>query len=421
MSLMLRLQVLAIAMAASSIPYVRLQLGAVMPTDALWAHHLAVGAFVAWWIGTIVWIRSRGPIDDTPDGWYPHSLWVFWLGNISTIAASGIAMSYAGPEMRLINALLCAAPVAVEVIGTVRSPVYGRRGLLGTLAPLGIPVGLTAWFLLSDAPERHVVVVFYAAFTAGLLLLREYLQNLVDTAYAAQQDAEAVRDSRTRFLASASHDLGQPLQAARLSFDQALRLEPGAARERAVGRTHWALDAMEQQLRQILDHLRLEAQQIAPAILDVRLGSMFARLAELHEPAARLAGAVVVAVDSDLVVRGDPALLERSLGNFVANAVRHAQARRVLIGARRRGHQVVAWVIDDGRGIAEADRGGLFEEYVQGTRAPGEIRGGFGLGLASARRMAELMGGQAGHEPRWRNGSAFWLALPRAAPAAKRA
>lgn len=413
MSLMLRLQVLAIAVAAASIPFVRIHLGDAMPAWALLTHNLAVGIFVLWWSVSIAWIRSRGPIDDTPDGWYPHTLKVFWFGNVSTVIASWMAMPYGSPELRLMNALLCVSPVAVEVIGTVRTPTYGRRGLMGTLAPLGIPIGLSAWYLASQDPLRWAVVAFYATFTAGLLLLREFLQSIVDTGYAAKAEAEAARDSKARFLAAASHDLGQPLQAARLFFDQAVRSRSTAEREAAEARVDWAFGSMEQQLRQMLDHLKLDARAVEPRIQNVPLGAIVARLAELHEAAARLAGARIVALPTSLQVQGDPALIERALGNLLANAIRHASARRILVGARRRGDRVRLWVIDDGRGIAEADRAGLFEDYVQGAWAAGdEVRGGFGLGLASTRRMARLMDGDAGHDPRWRRGSAFWLELP---------
>ena len=142
---------------------------------------------------------------------------------------------------------------------------------------------------------------------------------------------------------------------------------------------------------------------------------MSARVAELNEPAARLAGVEVHALPSRLEARADPALTERALGNLVANSLRHAKARRVLVGARRRAGRVRRWVIDDGVGIAPADAPRLFEDYVQGSNHGDEIRGGFGLGLSSARRMAGLMGGDVGLDAKWTAGSAFWLEL-RTAP-----
>lgn len=413
MSLSLRVHAIAIAVAAASVGFVHLELGSKIPPGDMLAYDVVEWAFISWWAVSLAWRRLRGIADDTPDGWYGYNLQVFWFGNLATVVSFWISMPYADAETRLMTAMLCMSPIVIEAIGTVRTPSYGRRGLLGTLVPLVIPLGVAGWYLLSDDRHRFSVAGFLPVFTFCLLLIREMFQRAVDAVYAAQLAAEAMRDERTRFLAAASHDLAQPLQAARLSLDQAERAEGAAARKRAVGRVHWALDAMEQQLRLMLDHLRLDAGQVSAAVEDVALSGPIAHVAEMHEPAARLAGVSLEAVTSALSVRGDGALIERVLGNFVVNALRHAHARRVLIGARRRGDAVRLWVMDDGRGVPEADRARLFEEYVQGGWREREIRGGFGLGLASARRMAELMGGRVGHEPAWRGG-AFWLELPRA-------
>ena len=114
-----------------------------------------------------------------------------------------------------------------------------------------------------------------------------------------------------------------------------------------------------------------------------------------------------------LTVRADTDLVERALSNLADNAIRHAKASRVLIGARVRVGRVRLWVIDDGVGVAEADRRHLFDDYVQGSDHGDEVRGGFGLGLASVRRIAGLMGGDTGLDPGWRKGAAFFLELPR--------
>ena len=223
---------------------------------------------------------------------------------------------------------------------------------------------------------------------------------------------EAARDARTRFLASASHDLGQPLQAARLFFDQVLQSPAGPVRERAVRNVRWAFDTTEHLLGQMLDHLRLESGEVEARLEPLPLGPLIARVAEMHEPAARLKNLDINALPSRLVAMADRTLVERALGNLLINAIRHAEARRVLVGARRRGDRLRLWVIDNGVGIPDADRARLFEDHVQGSNHGDEIRGGFGLGLASCRRIAELMGAAAGHEPRWTNGAAFWIDLP---------
>ena len=132
----------------------------------------------------------------------------------------------------------------------------------------------------------------------------------------------------------------------------------------------------------------------------------------MNEPAAALANVSIHAMPCRLVVRADPALVRRALGNLIGNAIRHAKAKRILIGARRRGSSVRLWVIDDGTGIPAIDIQRLFEDYVQGSDHGADIRGGFGLGLATTRRLARLVGGDAGLEPDWVSGAAFWLELP---------
>jgi hypothetical protein len=239
------------------------------------------------------------------------------------------------------------------------------------------------------------------------------VQRAVDRAYAATQQVAAERDAKTRFLTSASHDLGQPLQAAQLFFDDVMDARTQPEREAAGRRVTWALESAQELLRRMLDHLKLEAGAVTPKLRAVPVGTLIARMAEMHEPSARLAGVDIVALPSRLAARADPDLVDRALGNLVANAIRHAKARRLLIGARRRAGRVRLWVIDDGVGIAEADAPRLFDDYVQGAHGD-EVRGGFGLGLASARRMAALMGGAVGLDRAWRRGSAFWLELPAA-------
>jgi signal transduction histidine kinase len=413
MSLMARLQLFAIFVAASSLVFDHVALGHVAPARNLLINNLVFGAFVLWWAGSIVYIRWKEPArDDTPDGWYLHTLAVFWLGNAATATSFWLLLPYGSEATRLTAAMMMLGPVAVEAIGTVRTPPE-RRGLLGTLAPVGIPLCIIPWFLTSSDPYRITVSIFIFAFLIMMVLLRAFIQQVVDRAYAAQTEAEAARDAKSRFLAAASHDLGQPLQAARLFLDQARAAPAPQARDQAAARVDWALGAMEQQLRQMLDHLRLDAREIVLQTASTPLSLVIARATELHEPAARLAGADIIALPTRRVVQADPALVDRALGNLVANAIRHGRARRILIGARPHGRSVRLWVVDDGRGIEDIDRARLFEDFTQGLWAQGdEVRGGFGLGLSSVKRMAELMGGSAGHDPRWRGGAAFWLELP---------
>jgi signal transduction histidine kinase len=413
MNLMMRMHLIAIVVAIASMGLVHVWLGHVIPSASLALYDLIFGGFILWWTGSIIWNRVRKTVtDDTADGWYDHTLSVFWVGNAAVVATFWISMSYASEALQLLVTMMCLGTMTVEAIGTVRTPTYGRRGLWGTLAPLGVPAGLIAWYAQSGAEFAIPVIAWLIAFCATLLIMRETLQRSVDAAWRAKRAAEAARDARSQFLASASHDLAQPLQAARLFFDQVLQSPEGAQRDRSIRNVRWAFDTTENLLGQMLDHLQLESGEVTARIEPVALGPLVAGVAEMHEPSARLAHLDIVAMPTRLIAQCDRTLTERALGNLVSNAIRHAKARRLLIGVRRQLGRVRIWVIDDGVGISEADRPRLFEDHVQGSNHGDEIRGGFGLGLASTRRMAGLMKGAVGHEPRWTRGSAFWIELP---------
>ena len=340
---------------------------------------------------------------------------VIWGGNAVLVFGFWLSMPYADEAVRMLCVAGVFATVATEVLGAIERPPARRRMVF---SPLALPISTALYFIVHWERFSLIVAPFSIAYAFNVMMLRGVVQRAVDRTHAARQTAEmalaevaAERDAKTRFLTSASHDLGQPLQAARLFFDQAMRAPDAARREAAARRVTWAFDATEQLLRQMLDHLRLESAAVEPRLERLAVGPLIARIAEMNEPAARLAGVSLLALPSRHHATADPALVERALGNLVANGVRHAKARRVLVGARRQGDRLRLWVIDDGVGIADADAAHIFEDYVQGSDHGDEIRGGFGLGLASARRMAGLMGGQVGLDRKWTHGSAFWLEL----------
>jgi signal transduction histidine kinase len=224
--------------------------------------------------------------------------------------------------------------------------------------------------------------------------------------------AASERDAKTRFIAAASHDLQQPLQAASLFFESALETADLSARAKATAGARAAFASTQALIGQMLDNLRLEAGVVTAKRETVALSALLYTVAAEHEPAARAAGMRLIVVGDTPPVIADEALLRRALGNLVGNAIRHGQGERVLLGARRRGATAELWVIDDGNGIAAIDRARLFDDYAQGSDHSGQLRGGFGLGLASVRRSLALMGGTAELEPRWTDGAAFRLTLP---------
>lgn len=378
-----------------------------------------VAVFVLAWLGLLAnSARPAGTAEIARRRWRLCNQFVSLAGTVVVVAGFWLGAAYADQTLVLVVVVYQVGVVTFVVMGSVRRPPV-QPGL--ALQILVIPASIGLWYALHWRPHSPAMIIFALAYGYVALSLRGALQRAVAREYAARQTAEdalarvaAEQAARSRFLASASHDLGQPLQAARLFFEQVLRSSNPAQREHAARNAMWAFESSEQLLEQMLDHLRLEAGAVKATPVQVSVSSIVARVAELHEAAARIAGTQIRAVPTRLAANADVSLAQRALGNLVANSLRHAKARRVLIGARRRAGRVRLWVIDDGVGVTEADAPQLFEDYVQGSDRPDELRGGFGLGLGSARRIAELMGGAVGLEPKWTRGAAFWLELPAA-------
>jgi len=227
------------------------------------------------------------------------------------------------------------------------------------------------------------------------------------------RDLEAANQAKARFLASASHDLRQPVVAIGLLI--------GMARERVAApdvrsmleRADEAVRALEDLLRGLLDLARFDAGTVAPRPQAVSLQALFDSI-ELHErPAAEAKGLRLRFRATSLAVRSDPLLLEQVLRNLVSNAIRYTDRGGVLIAARQRG-AARAWlqVWDSGRGIAPQHQAQVFEEFVQLENPERDRRKGVGLGLAIVRRALARLGHRLSLRSQPGRGSCFTIELP---------
>ncbi|KPF75164.1 hypothetical protein IP88_07340 [alpha proteobacterium AAP81b] len=378
---------------------------------AAWAIVAALLLVFAWRIPAVIAATAAG--DTARIDAHVHAVLAF--GSYGTIGQVFLLFPWLDTEMRMIVVIFCVATAAIIAMSSIeRLPPEMRADL----TPAIIPIGVIAWYLLHPSWPHLLVAGVVALLSLIMLQLRARLLAQVDRTREALLEAEtararllAEREAKSRFIASAWHDLGQPIQAARLFSDQARRSPSPAARATAARDADTAFAAVERQLREMLDHLRLEAGTIAPAIATLAAGPLIADAAALHAAAARHAGVRLRALPSRLLLRGDGYLAARALSNLIDNALRHAGARRVLVAARRRQATIELWVIDDGIGIAPALAPTLFDDFTQGAAT---VAGGFGLGLGSARRCARLLGGELTLSLRWCGGAAFCLALPAA-------
>lgn len=228
--------------------------------------------------------------------------------------------------------------------------------------------------------------------------------------------AERASATRSRFVAAASHDLLQPLSAAKL-FLASMRdeaLPPRAAE--AAGKTSAALESVETLLEALLDISRLESGRLAARVEPVPLGPMLARLAEEFAPLADQRGLGLRVRPTQAVALTDATWTRRILQNLIANAIRYTRTGGVLVGLRRTPGGLRVDVTDTGPGIPEAEREAIFREFHR-LNARASASEGMGLGLAIVERAAAMLGHRVMLASRLGRGSRFTLHLP-AAPVA---
>ena len=228
----------------------------------------------------------------------------------------------------------------------------------------------------------------------------------------AKSDAERANFSKTRFLAAASHDLTQPITAARLfvtSLDAALLPAPAATLVRSAEN---ALTTAESLLAGLLDISRLDAGAEEVRLEHFEIAALLEPLVGEFRLLAREKGLQLRYAPSSAVVRTDARLLRRILQNFLSNAVRYTRCGTVLIGSRRAGLRLRIEVWDSGPGIAPSRQHEIFEEFRRIEVPGGEPQRGLGLGLAIAQRTAKLLNCELALRSWPGQGSMFAITVP---------
>lgn len=223
----------------------------------------------------------------------------------------------------------------------------------------------------------------------------EALSELNQALSRATQQAEQANLGKTRFLAAASHDLLQPLNAARLLTsalsNQIHQDQPGSEQARLIDHLDSALSSAEEILGTLLDISKLDAGALAPQPRTFAITELFRALGSEFSVIAAERGLRFDMRPCRLHVHTDPQLLRRILQNFLTNAVRYTRQGRVLLGARRRAGRVRLEVWDTGPGIPKDKLTSIFEEFRRLDQG-GQGTQGLGLGLAIVERIGRLLG-----------------------------
>ncbi|WP_417790917.1 NahK/ErcS family hybrid sensor histidine kinase/response regulator [Stutzerimonas xanthomarina] len=311
----------------------------------------------------------------------------------------------------------------------IRHTLKTQQGLFGYDTRLRRKDGTAIYVimnLLLKPDEDGLVEGFVADITERklaqmrLLQLNEQLEQRVTERTLelrkARDAAEAANHSKDKYLAAASHDLLQPLNAARLLISTLRERRLPDAETNLVERAHQALEGAEDLLTDLLDISKLDQQAIKPDIDIYRLDEVLLPLVSEFQSVADAAGLGFDHYIPAYALRSDFRLLTRILRNFLSNACRYTDQGRVLLGARKRGEYLRIEVWDTGRGIEPDQMQSIFLEFNQLSVQRATERAGVGLGLAIVDRIASMLAYPIQVRSQLGRGSVFSIDVPLADP-----
>ena len=231
----------------------------------------------------------------------------------------------------------------------------------------------------------------------------------------AKAEAEAANASKTRFLAAASHDILQPLNAARLYATSLVERDRSAGVPDLAENIDASLDAVEEILTALLEISRLDGGALKPELSSFRLDELMRQLQREFEPSAQEKGLKLIFMPTSQTLRSDRRLLRRLLQNLISNAIKYTPGGKVLIGCRHRGNQVAVEVIDTGLGIPQSKQKTVFREF-QRLDQGAKVARGLGLGLSIVQRIARALDHGLTLDSAPGRGTRFSVLVPRAAP-----
>ncbi len=227
----------------------------------------------------------------------------------------------------------------------------------------------------------------------------------------ARNAAERANKANSAFLAAASHDLRQPVQALSLLNGALRRTVKDERALEMIQNQEYSLTAMTNLLNSLLDISRLDAGAVSAEFEEFPMQRLIDRLGAEFARQAQRKGLEFVAEPCELTVRSDPNLLTEIIQNFVGNAIRYTDKGKVTLSFIERDGQCCLQVEDTGIGIDPDQQEAIFKEFHQ-IKSPGGRKEGFGLGLAIVKRLADLLGHQISVDSEPGRGSCFAISMP---------
>ncbi|WP_441773572.1 chemotaxis protein CheB [Labrys sp. KB_33_2] len=301
------------------------------------------------------------------------------LADLSSLAADG--------------ALLADARTVLDTLHPIEREIKARNG---------------SWYLRRILPYRtqdngvEGVVITFADITE-----RRHVTDALET---ARREAQRANIAKSRFLAAASHDLRQPLQALSLMrsiLEKSIREDRKEEALVLAARLDDTTIAMSGMLNSLLDINQLEAGTVHAEKASFRVADLLERLKDEFTYHAQAQNLVLRVIPCGLAVYSDPRLLEQMIRNLLSNALKYTRRGRVLLGCRRRQDKLSIEIWDTGVGIPDEELQAIFDEYHQLDNAARERSRGLGLGLSVVRHLGELLDHRVHVRSRPGKGSVF--------------
>lgn len=260
--------------------------------------------------------------------------------------------------------------------------------------------------------EQDPRVVMVEADITERRLAEERLSVANQELQSQRDDAQRANQAKSRFLAAASHDLRQPIQALTLFVGELRRQASSTSQRRLSKQIHSAVQLLVELLDTLLEISRIDIQDLKPRLRPLVLDGWLESIAVGHAAAAKEKGLTLRVVPSSLVVMTDPVLLARIVGNLLSNAVRYTHDGRILLGVRRLKDRARIEVWDSGVGVEAEHLPHLFQEFYQVENPERDAAKGLGLGLSIVDRLAAALGHPVRVHSWPGRGSVFTVTVP---------